>query len=703
MSTTKKAVKIPSELPITAKTQSPLCFLHSEILRAYIGEQGAYVYSVLHSRRKQTIGELSKKTGLSIGSLKKLLTVLIQLGCAVYIKNERTGAVSYAHNEEGCWKLTFADDIVRHIREKFGDNHAGVMQNVLLGGHVTIGSYVKEIELKSEIEMVEQSFLDLIEDGWLIHVKGMDFTTLSENFANCVRLANREFMENSSQYTRSDDMGMGGGGGNPRFKSAGLSQLKKTMIIKDIAKEKFLKLYYDNSGKEQLYRVGISNNKRSEGSSMTTLFSDDEDADEQVDDGSKKLKRINGSIPLSVSFERYLKYSRDTHLVSISRHRIGNVSAMVYEVVLDRIEKSTRDMRNVEHIVDRLVADASVGAGSAGSSTSGYDPSTAQDLKKRLELADQQKGMNFGAADILKALSLTKRYELTKDDLLGTIMDNEEDDDVQNSRKRKLEESEANGYKKSKLSKLAAQIKTFDEDEDEEEDADGKNNQDNGFDINGSSSETAELLKLILHHLKLLTTDTKLSFLIETTPGQFYVPFTVLQQQLSTYHKKQLIKCILGNASLRVYNCIESKRLAEEKTIAKSVLMKEGDVRRVIATLTRFGLIEIQEIPRTTDRSAMRSIFAFKLNRTLRSSRMLANCLLFNAGEVLSGVEERKDENKILLAKLSRTDVKGHESELLLPSELEQLNMISSANRADMARLQRLRHMGVLFWFTETV
>lgn len=712
MTASTNGAKLPSELPNTAKTQSPSCFLHSVILRAYVGEQAAYIYSCLHAQRKMTLSQLSQKSGIKGSNLRKVLVTLIQLGCVVYMGGNGKNNTYYCYNEEGCWKLTYIDEIVRHVREKFGQVHASVIQNVILRGHLTIGAYVSDLELKSEVDKIEHAFVELVEDKWLVHVKDMDFKPLSETFATCVRAATREFASNSGQYTKGNDIG----DPNPRYKTAGMSQLKRTTIIKDLAKEQFMKMYMDNSGKDRLYNAGVQNHIKDvstdakDQTGLAALFNDDDDGedDDEGDNaskGGKLLRRLNGNVPLTASFDRFLKYERDLQLVSMCRHRIGSITSKIYNVVLKRVEKSSREVRCIEGIVDRLVADASVGAGSAGTSTTGYDPATGRDLIKRLELKDQQKGMNFGAADILKELSLSNKYGITKEDLVGTIYNEDEGgDDMVSSKKRKLEEEEKTdgAYKKTKLSKLAAHIKTFDDDEDEDEDGNAANEVDNGFDL-ANNSENGEILTLILQHLKLLTIDKKLSFLIETTPGQFYVPFTMLQGQLPDYHMKQIVRTIFGNSSLRILNCIEEKRLIEEKNIAKSVLMREGDVRKMISVLIKFGLVEIQEIPRTADRSAMRGIFAFKVNKNYqRGKSMLGKCFMFNMGEVLEQMEQIKMENKILLDKISREDVRGHEVELLLESELAQLKGVVESEKSGLAKFLRLRAMGELFWFTDT-
>jgi DNA-directed RNA polymerase III subunit RPC3 len=730
----------PSELPETAKTQSPECFLHTTVLRAYVGEQAAFVYSCVYSQRGITLGDLRAKSGIPMGPLKKILVTLIQLGCIVYTKEKH---VKYLANEEGCWKLTYVDECVRHVREKFGLLHAEVMQNIVLRGHVTLGAYVKDMSLPSEVEKVEHAFIELVEDKWLVPVKEMDFHPLYKSFGDCVKLANREFLVNSNQYARMDEengggSGGGGGGGNPRFKSAGMSQLKKTTIIKDLAKEKFMRMYNDTSGKDELFKVGMQRQKQSAAAAadpglavakgISTLFSDDdedEDGDGNVDingkshsggngsgSGSKHLKRLNGNVALTFSLERLLKHERSVQLASICKHRIGNITAKIYAVALGRVERACRDVRCIEDVVDRLVADASVGAGSAGSSTSGYDPAIGEDLRKRLELGDQQKGLNFGAVDILKELSVSRGnlYRLTKDDLMGTICEEDEEDggSAERERKRKLENAAVGGSapKKSKLNKVVSPFDVDDDDDDEDEEAAPV---ETGFEL-ANSSENGEVLKLILQHLKLLTTDKQLSFLVETSPGQFYVPFTALfgacrdsgasQSQVGEYHMKQVVRNVLGQGALRVLNCIERQRLVEEKNIAKSVLMREGDVRRTVATLARFALVEIQEIPRTADRAAMRSIFAFRVNRRLLLAKQtMGRCLVHGMAGVLDGVERARGANRMLLDKVSRADVRGREGELLLAGELAQLRAVVDGERRALAQLQRLRALaGVLLF-----
>ncbi|GMG21029.1 unnamed protein product [Ambrosiozyma monospora] len=67
--------------------------------------------------------------------------------------------------------------------------------------------------------------------------------------------------------------------------------------------------------------------------------------------------------------------------------------------------------------------------------------------------------------------------------------------------------------------------------------------------------------------------------------------------------------------------------------------------------------------------------------------------------EVLDHLEDVKLENKILLDKISREDVKGKEHELLLTSELVQLQKYYTFEKMSLARLARLRSGVEVFQF----
>ncbi|GMG47897.1 unnamed protein product [[Candida] boidinii] len=70
-------------------------------------------------------------------------------------------------------------------------------------------------------------------------------------------------------------------------------------------------------------------------------------------------------------------------------------------------------------------------------------------------------------------------------------------------------------------------------------------------------------------------------------------------------------------------------------------------------------------------------------------------------GECLERIELLKSHNKILLDKISREDVKGREHELLLSSELKQLQTIFENEKLGLAKFNRLKSSAEIFYFFE--
>ncbi|GME88578.1 unnamed protein product [Ambrosiozyma monospora] len=126
--------------------------------------------------------------------------------------------------------------------------------------------------------------------------------------------------------------------------------------------------------------------------------------------------------------------------------------------------------------------------------------------------------------------------------------------------------------------------------------------------------------------------------------------------------------------------------------------MKESQIRSLISKLQTLQIIEVQEIPKTMDRQATRSVFAFRF-KYKKALNVFKESLMFNMAEVLDHLEDVKLENKILLDKISREDVKGKEHELLLTSELVQLQKYYTFEKMSLARLARLRSGVEVFHF----
>ncbi|KAG7705204.1 hypothetical protein KL914_003890 [Ogataea haglerorum] len=435
-------------------------------------------------------------------------------------------------------------------------------------------------------------------------------------------------------------------------KGKAISQAKKLQVIKEETRRKHQQLMSEDKVRSQLFQS----------------------------DSNSMFPKVNPEIPLTFSLNRYLKRLRSLHFASEARHKVGEISSRLYAVILNRLEAKSAEVDNPELRLEKYLANV-------GQSGVGLDPRVVEQVRGRYELKDQERGMNITVSELYKELLRNgEKFGVTVESVKNTIAD----PSLEFGRKRKNEDSNGfPGAKKVKIEVDEVLERLGSHDSDDENENDDPDNPD------------PRIMSTLLQHLKLLASDPKFPFLIETDMGQFHVPYTRLSPILAKHVFKQYVKAIIGPDALKVLNCIEDKRLADEKAVSKLVLMKEASVRNILSRLLKFNIIELQEIPKTQDRSAMRSVYAFRF-RPQPAIEMFKKSILFNMGEVLEKLEHYKKQNKILLDKVNREDVKGREQELLLPSELKQLEQYYEYESTWITKFGRLRTAIDVFEFLTT-
>ncbi|KAG7694460.1 hypothetical protein KL930_003779 [Ogataea haglerorum] len=439
---------------------------------------------------------------------------------------------------------------------------------------------------------------------------------------------------------------------NAENKGKAISQAKKLQVIKEETRRKHQQLMSEDKVRSQLFQS----------------------------DSNSMFPKVNPEIPLTFSLDRYLKRLRSLHFASEARHKVGEISSRLYAVILNRLEAKSAEVDNPELRLEKYLANV-------GQSGVGLDPRVVEQVRGRYELKDQERGMNITVSELYKELLRNgEKFGVTVESVKNTIAD----PSLEFGRKRKNEDSNGfPGAKKVKIEVDEVLERLGSHDSDDENENDDPDNPD------------PRIMSTLLQHLKLLASDPKFPFLIETDMGQFHVPYTRLSPILAKHVFKQYVKAIIGPDALKVLNCIEDKRLADEKAVSKLVLMKEASVRNILSRLLKFNIIELQEIPKTQDRSAMRSVYAFRF-RPQPAIEMFKKSILFNMGEVLEKLEHYKKQNKILLDKVNREDVKGREQELLLPSELKQLEQYYEYESTWITKFGRLRTAIDVFEFLTT-
>lgn len=384
-------------------------------------------------------------------------------------------------------------------------------------------------------------------------------------------------------------------------------------------------------------------------------------------DSKTSLRKISDSIPLTFNLERFLKARRSKHLVEFSKVRVGKTPSLIYETAL-RVTETHAPSLN-----DPL-----------------FKTGLLQDLEEKNsiweDLANDEQnlpGVSFNAIDLVRNLPSSV-------DLRGTLTNK------QKQKKRTTTQNQSESSKRIKtedgflLSQLSTanngDLDSIDDEDDECIDLD--------LDFNEDDSDPHSI-SLISAHLKLLST-SQIPFIKESKPGLYFIPYTILIPMLKSYVYDSLIASTLGASAHRILRCIRDNNLVTEKVINNTALMKEKDIRTVIANLVRYNAIEIQEVPRTVDRSASRSVFLFRTNQ-YHAYAFLKQNLMWNIANLLHKIENLKEENFTLLTKANRDDVKGNEIELLLPSELNQLKMVNDRELNASVRKARLLFIWEVF------
>lgn len=365
------------------------------------------------------------------------------------------------------------------------------------------------------------------------------------------------------------------------------------------------------------------------------------------------VKKLNPELVLCFNLARFEKHSRTIAFTNLAKSRIGVLSAMVFQAGLKSIESNSPDLTHPFLEIDGLL----------------NGPGDVDDFKNGQESGlVAEKRIIFTAKDILRSLPKVL-------DLHGSIISNTlgvnvkreypEDDNDDNlvdatTKKMKLE----NGHS------LATSSSTFDSSDDNDD----------------------RKLSIIQQHLQLLASGTYTKFIIEVSPGRYTVSFCHLSQAVKQFNYESLIKATMKDDTFRVLRCIKQLRLADEKSIAQAVLLKEKTVRSQIYQLVEANIVEIQEVPRSADRAASKTFYLFRYKQQ-PSYDQLINSLIFDMGEIINIITQFEQENKILLDKCQRVDVEGHEEEYLIESELKTLHSLQNRKIKNIVRFNRIKSL----------
>lgn len=640
------------------RSRNPDRFLWSELIQSHLDGKAMAIMDSLMALGRLSVRELrDKNPNFTIKEVKLILVSLIQLRLVKTVDDVAPGnrkTTYYLHDEDGLYILLYSGLILNEINEKFphsttessiegdetverGNDHASaatIVQNIMAVGSLSLTDYLTSCGPDCPKHDIIATFVKLIETGYLIPINKLNYTPLND-------LWNLIYEKEYKLIPRNSPM----------------SDLKKRNEAKGKAKLQFLELIHSVDDLSKTLMV----------------------------DPKTSLKTVKPSIPLTFNLERFLKSRRSKQLTKFAKSRLGGMTAMVYKTALSITEQKSPNVVNPMFKTDLL-----------------QDLDEAESFKEEAILQEEKTpGLTFSAMDIAKYLPRDV-------DLRGSLVSIHNRDKKNNNTKRSNPSSDSeNSKKKIKtedgfvIPALPKHIIDKIQDEDvevgeEHIDENGDDDDDDMMDFDEDDSDPRSIT-YIQSHLRLLA-KSSMPFLQESKPGVYHIPYTKIMESLRSTNYTYLIASTLGPSAMRICRCIAANKLVSEKVINSTALMKEKDIRSTISSLIKYNVVEIQEVPRTVDRSAARAVFLFRIKEKHSYAFMRQN-LEWNIANLLHKKEVLKNNNATLLMKANREDVRGREAELLLPSELNQLKMIKERELNAYVRISRVISLWEIFNF----
>lgn len=629
------------------RSRNPESFLWSELIQSHFGGKALAIMDSLMALGRLSASQLrDKNPNFTLKEVKLILVSLLQLRLVKSVDDTSLGKrkiTYYLHDEEGLYILLYSGLILNEINEKFPNASS-----------------------KEEITNDQASAATIVEN--IIAVGSLslkDYLTSCGSqapkhdiIATFVKLIESGYLIpiNKLNYTPLNDLW-------------NLIYEKEYKLIPRNSPMSDLKKRNEAKGKAKLQFLDLIGNVND----LTKTI---------MVDPKTSLKTVKPLIPLTFNLERFLKSRRSKQLIKFAKSRLGGMSAIVYKTALAITEQKSPNVVNPMFKTGLL-----------------QDLDEAESFREESILEEEKtSGLSFSALDISK--------HLPKDiDLRGSLVALHNRDKNNNNKRSNPSSDSENIKKKIKtedgfvIPALPKHITDKIQDEDVEENVEEEEQEDDAMmDLDFDEDDTdPRSITYIQGHLKLLA-KSSMPFLQESKPGVYHIPYTKLMESLRSTNYNYLIASTLGPSAMRICRCIAANKLVSEKVINSTALMKEKDIRSTISSLIKYNVVEIQEVPRTVDRSAARAVFLFRIKEKHSYAFMRQN-LEWNIANLLHKKETLKENNATLLMKANREDVKGREAELLLPSELNQLKMIKERELNAYVRISRVISLWEIFNF----
>lgn len=302
---------------------------------------------------------------------------------------------------------------------------------------------------------------------------------------------------------------------------------------------------------------------------------------------------------------------RNRRLVELAEQNISPVTAHVYETLLSRIEHQTPQCREREELVP-----------------------------------EGEEAEQYSAPVPLHAICEDLDPEV---DLVGSIAGGNPTNGAGRRGKRPPEENEQ-------------------DDDDDNEDVDEDDDGDDGD--GGGGNRIIE----VQPHLSLLAQEPYIFSTRRLQSGTvtWTVEYRHLARKLRHLELERLIGSRFGGSALRLIRVLLAKGKLDEKRLQEISLMAPKDLRRLLSLLEGAGFIDLQEVPRDSQRQPSRTLYLWFYDPD-RVRMAIIEDTYKAMSRCLRRIQVERGKLKHFLEKTERSDVKGNEERYLSEAELKVL------------------------------
>ncbi|KAG0234636.1 RNA polymerase III subunit C82 [Actinomortierella wolfii] len=169
--------------------------------------------------------------------------------------------------------------------------------------------------------------------------------------------------------------------------------------------------------------------------------------------------------------------------------------------------------------------------------------------------------------------------------------------------------------------------------------------------------------------------------------GQYVVNLKQAAKVMKHRVIEGMVSSRFGGHYVRIMNMLLEKGKSEEKQISKWAMMPVKDVREKLTTLYTFGVLNMQEVPKSADRAPSRTFYLWEVLPD-RASEALVEKLIHTMANLRQRRFVERAKRQILLEKCERTDVQANDG-LLSSGDKRELEVLN--NMLEMLEVQELR------------